>query len=81
MKKMLSWKFQLHSMYGAKIIILWILPKTSRNCILSAPNKIFPTLDSNISLTKKNPSDWDNQLAFHPNKSFLFSAFIENASF
>ena len=53
MKKILSWKFHAYSSYGSKVISLWILPKISQNCLLLAASKIFPTLDSNNSPTKK----------------------------
>ena len=76
MNKILSWKFQLHSSYGSKIITLQILPKISQNCLLSAASKIFPTLDSNNYPTKKAIRP---PVAFHPNKPFFSSAFIENA--
>ena len=79
MNKILSWKFQFHSSYGSKIITLQILPKISQNSLLSAASKIFPTLESNNYPTKKAVRlKFGLPVAFHPNKPFLSSAFIEN---
>ena len=47
MKEILSRKFQLYSLYGLKIITLWISPKIGHKCLPSEASKIFPTLESN----------------------------------
>ena len=80
MKKILSLKFQHHSSYGSKIITLWILPKIGQSCLSSAASKIFPTSESNNSPMKKAVRlTFGPPVAFHLNKLFLLSAFIENA--
>ena len=82
MNKMLSWKFQLHSSYGSKIITLQILLKISQNCLLSAASKIFPTLDSNNSPTKKAVRlKFGSPVAFYPSKSISHEHLLKKLSF
>ena len=85
--RMSSWtKYYLETFsfipFGSKIITLQILLKISQNCLLSAASKIFPTLDSNNSPTKKVVRlKFGSPVAIHPSKSISSWAFLKVLSF
>ena len=68
---MLSWKFQLHSSYGSKVIITWILSKISQNCLLPAA-RFFQIWCQRTCQGKKTVTvNVGPHRVFHPNEPFL----------